>query len=529
MYDLVFIGGGLSSSLTLVYLLKQLGPHPVREGRNSSFPGLHLAVLDRDGEFGAGFPYGHLAHPMFLLNETVRTMDICGLWDWLVAHRDHWLNMLQHNPSTPVKAWLQMNQPALSNATRDPAQYLELYLPRCVFGLFMRELLCASIERAREDSKAKVDLITGEAISLTRVSDASVRIGLRNGCVVRSRRAFLGLGSLPPRPALDLKTAPGYVHDLYRQGPESLRALCAPSLSPRTKPRKAVIIGSNSAAMEAIYAIRWDHELSSELDEVLVISPSGSLPDGKPSRRRRAFETKRIRQLARDATESTADDLLAALLYDVERAKRAGYTSLDYSSAAIESFPLAFARLSLDQQRCFVEHCGARFTALNRHTPPEYADAAESLMKSGKLHLLRGRVTAIEQHAADLFVIVDTEDEEQVSVQSAVVINCRGSERLNMTCDPLLCNILEQRNVARINAMGNGIAVTPSFEASPGIFVMGPLLACHSSDVNHIWNLESAPRIHALTERLAAVILKQILREIPVRQSAIGDLDCAFL
>jgi len=513
MYDLVFIGGGLSGSLSLIYLLKELGRFPARAGTDSAFSSLRLAMVDRDGNFGTGFPYGHLAHPMFLLNETVRTMDVCGFSDWLVLHRDRWLEMLQQNPHAAVRAWLQINWPALSQTWQDPADYHGLYLPRCVFGLFMHELLCESIERAQQASKVKVDLVAEEAVSLTRVADGSLRIGLKNDCVVPCRRVLLGLGSLPSQPAPHLKGVLGYVHNLYGQGPDSLRACCK-SLSGRANPRRVAIIGSNAAAMEAIYSIQFDREVSSALDEVLVISPSGSLPDGKPSQRQPAFEARRTHRLAHNGTESSADNLFAALLHDAEEAKRDGYTSLDYSGAADDPFRLAFTRLSADEQRRFVECFGERFTTLNRHTPPEYVGAAESLKNSGKLRLVRGHVTAIERRGADLFVIADAANGEQLRMQAAVVINCRGSGALSQTSDPFLRNILKQSDIARINSAGAGIKVTADFEASPGVFVMGPLLAGHSSETDHIWNLESAPRNHGLAQHLVAVILKQILQEV---------------
>lgn len=503
MYDLVFIGGGLSGTLSLVYLLKQLGNSPRRT--NGAGAELRLALEDRDRDFGAGLPYGRLADPRFLLNETVRTMDICGFHDWLVRRRSCWLGMLQQDPGEAVKSWLEANQQPLQAAAQDPRQYDNLFLPRCVFGRFMRELLHASIAQAQQDGAASVDLLADEVITLTRVPDGSLRAGLRSGGVLSGRRVLLGLGSLPLRPAHDLE-GPGCIHDFYRQGPGALRAFCERTKSSKGGPRRAVIIGSNSAAMEALHSIHFDRELCGALHAVLVISPSGRLPDAEPSHNRPAFEAQQTQQLARSGRAWSADNLIAALRHDAGEAQRAAYTSLDFSAAAIPAFQVVFARLAPDDQRKFVERYGACFTALNRHTPPEYANAGKSLMKSGKLRVMRGRVTAVEQHGDDLLVTMETGSEEHERVQAAAVINCSGSEPLHQTSVPLLRNILGQDGLARINAAGTGIHVTPDFEASPGVFVMGPLLAGHSSEARHIWNLESAPRIHEYAQHVAGVL-----------------------
>jgi uncharacterized NAD(P)/FAD-binding protein YdhS len=519
MYDLVFIGGGLSSSLTLVFILEQLGRLIERERTDSRFPCLHFAMIDRNGDFGTGLPYGHLAHPMFLLNETVHTMDICGFSDWLVLNRNRWLEMLQKSTSNAVESWLRTNYSTLSKASEDPAYYRGLHLPRSVFGLFMRETLCTAVDRAERTSKVEIDQMTAESVSLTRVPDGTLRIGLERAGDVACRRVLLGLGSLPSRPAPHLDDIPGYIHNLYGQGLSALLE-CGKLLSGRASPRRCIIIGSNAAAMEAIYSIHANRKFSDSLDEILVVSPGASFPDGKPSQRQPPFEAIQTQQLVLNRKRFTADDLFAALLEDAQEARRSGYTSLDFSGASDGHFRAAFNQLSTDERHRFVESFGEGFTALNRHTPPEYASTAELLKNSGKLHLKSGQVTAIERCGDDLLVIVDRRDGEQVAIKAAVVINCRGSETLSMTSDPFLYNIIKRTEIARINEAGSGIKVSANFEASPNIFVMGPLLSGHSSETDHIWNLESAPRIHALAQRLARVIVTQMLREISPPQTA---------
>ena len=76
-----------------------------------------------------------------------------------------------------------------------------------------------------------------------------------------------------------------------------------------------VVVGANAAAMEAIYTLRHDRGLLTALDVVIVITPSGSLPDGEASRRvQPAFVPPRLKQLDPHAAGLTADRVLAGTL-----------------------------------------------------------------------------------------------------------------------------------------------------------------------------------------------------------------------
>lgn len=508
MYDLVCIGGGLSCSFTLVSLLERLGARGTGE-RDGALR--RVAMLDRDGDFGVGLPYGRFAHPRVLLNETVQTMDVHGFGGWVADQRARWLGMLQDDPDGGVVAWLAANDRALSRAREDPAAYRPLHLPRRIFGLFVRERLHASIDDARRHASADVDLLTGEAVLLTRDGSGAFRLGLRDGRVIHAGRVLLGVGSLPSSLAPHLAGLPGFVANVCRDGP-SLETVAADARLEQAASKRAVIVGGNAAAMEAVYTLRHMSGLSAALDEIVVISPSGFLPDGEPSPHETAFVAQRLRQLGSDAAEPTADQLMAVVTADVEAARRAGYASLDYAAPIVEAFGRVFAGLTVREKRLFVERYGKAFTRLRRHTPPEYAAAAKGLMARGKLRIMRGRATSVACSPTSRpgFTVMIRQEAETLSLDAAVVVDCSGSEPLTRPSHPLLRNLLGQDDLARVNAAGAGIEVTSALEASPGLFVMGPLLAGHSSDAAQIWRLESAPRICSLAQRLATELATHI-------------------
>jgi uncharacterized NAD(P)/FAD-binding protein YdhS len=93
-----------------------------------------------------------------------------------------------------------------------------------------------------------------------------------------------------------------------------------------------------------------------------------------------------------------------------------------------------------------------------------------------------------------------------------MVINCRGAGLLSRSDNPFLRSLLDpQRNLARLNRSGQGISVSDNFGASPGVFVVGPLLAGHSEGRFHLWNLERAERLEELAKHTASALVEHIL------------------
>jgi hypothetical protein len=127
---------------------------------------------------------------------------------------------------------------------------------------------------------------------------------------------------------------------------------------PSAASRRIVILGSNAGAMEAVYAIRNDPDLTEVLDEIVLISPGGHLPGGKPCERQAAFRAKHLEMLA-EQRDVSAHAILHAAEADAEFGRRSGYTSLDYAGPICRSFTGAFVRLCLEERRRF-----------SRATPP---------------------------------------------------------------------------------------------------------------------------------------------------------------
>jgi len=513
MYDLTIVGGGLSGTLTLIYLLDELLATPI--GAEWSPSAFHVAWIDRASDFGSGFAYGDAAHPKFLLNNDVSSMNVGGFHAWLGEHRSRWQARLDREADPAVQNWLSRHRESLDAARNNPGLYLGMFLPRCIFGMFLSDWLANSLDRARQRG-VTIDLFSQRASAVGRESN-KLHVTTREGNSLRTTALLIAVGSLPPDPIPLLETKKGFIHEWRMpDGGASLRETAQAMNRHKGRQCTAIIIGSHAAAIETLYATAHDSTLTELFRDICVISPSGRLPNAASAHRRYFRADKLPRLLA--ASQISAESLISAALADVEQGKHDGFTSADCSDAICDSFGKLFPLLSPEQKLCFVEQYGARFTALNRHTPPDYAEAAESLRKKGKLRTIAGKVVEIT-HVNDHFEVVvrhpgETESSEKISAD--IVINCQGAGLLSRSDDPFLRTLIDPQNgIARLNRSGLGIAVSSTFEASPGVFIIGPLLAGHSEGTLHLWNLERAERIEGLAKRTASILARRLLSGEP--------------
>jgi uncharacterized NAD(P)/FAD-binding protein YdhS len=516
-YDLIFVGSGLSGTLTLIQVLEEL--RNVWPAVNALRPSRawRIAVADAWGDFGRGVPYGCSVHPMLLLNNDVAAMDVRGFHGWLAANRNRWLGMLRAHPSAAVASWLQFNRAALAASESEAQHYLPLFLPRCVFGLFMSDILADALLTQEGDRSASVELLQCEVMSLARLGN-SFRLGLRDGAPLNAGIVVLALGSLGPDPSPHLEGAPGYVHNVNPPSGAPLHSMLSVLSANIPKPSRAAITGSHASAMEAIYTIAHHHSLNQIISEVVVISPSGRLPDANSSGIEPPFEPRALNCLF-TRPPASADEVIAAALRDVDQARKFGYSSIDYSPSLCSAFNRIFGCLSANEKRRFVEEFGMQFTALNRHAPPEYAAAARKLLHEGRLRLIAAEVTDVDppNAATPRFTITFSPASGSFKqLRAAAVINCRGSGTLAHARDPLLRDILRpDSDIAQPNRCGKGIAVSVDFEASPSVFVAGPLLAGHSCGSDHLWNLERAERLDWMAQRIAPAIAARLANDAP--------------
>jgi uncharacterized NAD(P)/FAD-binding protein YdhS len=488
---LVIVGGGVAGACVLLRLAELTLPPP-----------FEVVLIDRDGEPGGGLPYARGIDPGLLVNDDVRTMDRTGIGftPWLQENLSTWWPALAADPNPRVARWCAHNREAI-----DAGRLEGLFLPRFLFGDFIRERVRRARARLHRQG-VRTRLLTHEVRGIHRADDGGWLVALTGGNGtgnVRGDVVLLCVGSLPPAPSAAAGLS-GYF--VYPDGVPPGDAALTELLDAARSRRRVVVLGASAAASEALYTLAD----TPAIDEVLVLSRAGHLPDGLPSAVGTPFRAERLTALRasweNDRTGPTAAALATALSSDVVEARAVGYTSIDVGPVIATEFNRVFPVLPPAEKRRFVETYYRQHRLAVRRTSPEYATALIRLGATGtRIETRHTEVTEVDA-AEDGGIRVRCGER---SLTAPVVYDCRGFADVRATRHELVLNLV-RTGVAAVNRSGRGLAVDTGFQAASGLFVLGPLLAGTSYEGCHIWTLENVPTIYRLAEQVATHALHHL-------------------
>jgi uncharacterized NAD(P)/FAD-binding protein YdhS len=453
-----------------------------------------------------------------LLNDSIAETDSSGigLVSWLTANRERWEGMLVDSGDPRAARWLERHR-----AEIDRDELGGLFLPRLVFGQFMRERWADTVD-SLGSSGISVIVIAAEVVDVVPAGSDRWRVHLSGRDPLDADAVVLAVGNVTAPTPEAVAEHPGYL------GFEVARELAAsePRLAVRlaaltTGTRRITVLGSSAASIEFLYAAEGAPELEGLVDELVVLSRSGRIADGLCSahatphvlRHMPALLAALEREGQTPAPAPTASALVEAVVADAAEAESLGYTIVDLLPAARATPPSTsanlshwfrrlFALLPPEEKRAFVNAGYKAYRETIRHTSTDYAEAVARLRERGLLTVLAGQVRDLRP-APDGGLNVRYEAAGRMQTLAAgVVVDCRGfagvAEGAHTTVQRLL-----RAGTVRANDTGRGLAVDQDFAAAPGLFVLGPLLAGTAHGDDYIWFLENVPVIHRLAERVA--------------------------
>lgn len=504
MFDLVFIGSGIATSMTLLEMAQAL-----QAGRPAK---LRIAVVERDDQFWCGIPYGRRSSVRSLaiqkLDEFIHEPEKSVYIAWLERNKHRWLSAFQDQGGDAAARWVSDNRAAL-----EANQWGELYLPRNVFGIFIAEQVAAAVAALDELNVAEVVPVHAEAISV-RGADGHFVIGLSSAGPneISAHKVVVAVGSPPPK-TLWTDTSPApftYLNDLYSPDGESTMARLRDALARVEVPeqRNVLIVGSNATSLEALYLLRHDARIRRHLDSITVISRSGSLPypifEDPPD-----FDFPELNAVVAAKTVDAAG-LMAAIRADLETAEQRSLDIADLYDGIGALVGQALGRMDPLQQEEF--HCvhGMNYTKLVRRAGRDCRQAADELAADGQLTMLAGEVVSVAACRSGGPVATvryrTSEGERKHPKTFAAVLNCGGFENLDACTSPLLVSMMRS-GLCRPNRTNRGVLVNDEFEASPGLHVIGPLVGGNFNSTIRFWHVESAPRIRSLAKLLAPSLI----------------------
>jgi uncharacterized NAD(P)/FAD-binding protein YdhS len=424
---IAIIGGGASGTLAAVHLLRAAVARQVP---------LRIALIDRLGRHGLGQAYA-TTNPHHLLNAPAGRMSA------LAGDPDH------------LVRW------AAGAGFPAPG-----FLPRPVFGRYLRELLADARQRA--EPAAALTELTAEVVAIRPGSGGRpVRLVLGDGSCLEADAAILASGNPPPAAPIPVPASPRFVADPWSPG----------ALDAVADGRPVVVLGTGLTA----------------LDVALTVAGAGGRPPAMVTAvSRHGLLPKVHRGMPAPGGQSVWLPVLAGppgpvRLGDLIWQVRAAMTSRpeqwqDVVDALRPEVPSLWQRLSPADQRVFLRHV-ARYWEVHRHRmPPATAQRITTLRIAGRLRVLPARVTAVTEQAGHLQVSVAA-GQTVSQLAAGWLINATGpGADITASTDPLLRDLIGQglarpdRHRLGIDASPDGAVLDSAGTPSATLFTLGPTL-----------------------------------------------------
>jgi sugar O-acyltransferase (sialic acid O-acetyltransferase NeuD family) len=512
-FDLVFVGSGLSSTMTLINLLKELtnvsGSAPVKIG-----------IIDEADTFFVGVPYGDRAGKTSLiitnLEEFLPAPEIDEFKTWLSTNKEWALKTLAETGGEQTTLWLDENAAAIEANSWD-----KLYLPRYLFGLYLAQMAKQALDEAQSKKLVDCKFINALVNDISR-TDFGFDIQAKNNSQASrfsSRKIVLAIGSPPFNSVFD-KTA--YSHQL---GGHFIDAPYRPGLTRRLEKASdhltkhqfneanILIVGSNASTMEAIYSICDYKLLRDRINKIYVLSTSGTLPNRLEAPiATNDFEPASLVSL-RSTKALTAERIWNAAIVDTNQAQSDGIPFRIYFDSITRETNQLIQTLNHEEKLIFVERYGVELGRRQRRAGAEYVNAVDQLRSAGKIEVLKGRYAGIGNHDSSGFDI-DYIDENNAKLRSEfkiqIAINCTGFERLSESSTSPLIRKLLARKLCAANRSGHGFRLDDDLSASDGLHVIGPLMGGNVIGGYMLWHAEHCGRIIQFAKPLGRLLADEL-------------------
>lgn len=526
-FDLMFVGGGLSSTFTLMNLLESFVQDPPPKK-------LKILVADDSDSFFSGLPYsarsGSYSLLITSLVEFLPDPEISKFKKWLSANARRLLADMQPCDGEATQKWISDNQDRVLSGDVD-----SVFLPRNWFGQFLFSRVTALIDEVKVHGRVEVTTRQAEVLNIEQrtrtdsmsgynvsMSTSSSHIDTQQR-VVFSQRVVVAIGA-PPVASQFKKITPEklsspslLIDNLYEPGldqnMESVRTYISNRIAKdKTAKIHCLLIGANASSMEFLYHLR-DIEAAKAVVKVTVISPSAKLPQSirvDSIANDMVYEPRFVNALGAESVV-IADDILEAVKLDVEAANAQGVPFRTSFPTIWRHVDAMLRQLSKPEKLRFAAHHGVEIGRLQRRMGPEHAEVVEAMRAEGRLSLVPGKfVGAIaKDQETDGGLTVELEQNGEIGELKEpveMIINCGPVEEVNQqTSSTLLRNMLANGLVVA-NKSRRGVAVNSRMEAENDLYFIGPTLAGNIVDNVIVWHAEHCGRLLTLSGKLADTI-----------------------
>ena len=447
---IAIIGAGFSGTATALNLISLAG----KAGR-----AVTVTLIDRAAAFGKGLAY---------------------------ATEDD--NLVLNVPSG--------NMSALANQPDDFLDYcLELdsalnsgsFMFRRVYG----EYLHARLQQAKAGQM--LNELDDRVVALQH--DGKFTLSLASGQQLQADQVVLAFGHFAPRPLSELFGAPDM--PVCVNNPWDI---CAIDRLPHEQ--DVLIAGTGHTAIDTLFRL-----VSAPSDrKIYLVSRHGHAPNGH----RKAGEFVKLAELSAQI-ESAIQNLLshtptiravfAAIRSLVGQHDRAGGNWRDIINSLRPLTPVIWQALPAMERARFLRHVVFHWDVLRHRLAPVALRRLESLLASGKVEIIAGRIVNI---SADMQVNIKLRGSSNTrQIQVGSVINCTGPNYdIRRVNNPLVQQLAAQGQLQQ-DAMKIGFEIDEQYRCSavPQLYYIGPMLKAR------YWEAIAVPELRVHAHKLATILL----------------------
>lgn len=491
-------------------------------------------MIDQDSQFHSGIPYGHRSGPSSLL--ITRLADF--LFENELAHFTRWLNEKREailSTSKLDREWLQRHEEEIRNG-----QWDNLYLPRRIYGQYLRTRAESAIRRALKDGTATVEYITADITDVVTQSDGSTLLrGVRSDhegqpgapLELRAVTTVLSIGFPPVKP-LNVSTAhgtplgaedkqqgtQGYVADIHAPSIEdTLSRIRGRLLATEPQDRRILVVGGNADALEFVLA---SDSLRRETGTALTVLSTRGRPyywrHEYPGERPDLADVGALLRRIEQGHSPTAEEFYAAVEADVATSISRGSDKATVS-AIMEIVGQVIGAMDDEQRAEMAGSYGIPISNLLRQAGGDAIDLLDAAAGDRPVVFEPGRFDSAVLDDELFTVTIRTSGPSEGSERTTlserypIIINATGFESVAESRSPLLQNMLAT-GTATASSSGAGLATDGRFRTAPGVYVLGPLLSGFNHDGMVIWHAESVNRIIHLAAQLAPGLVDDTIR-----------------
>lgn len=443
--DVAVVGGGFAGAMVAANWLAR-GAGPGR-----------LALIERRMPPGRGVAYG-------------------------TAEASHLLNI----PASEMSAWPE-----------DPGHFVRwlegrgqagAYQPRGLYGEYVEAALAEAAERASAGRGCLA--IADEAIGCLPEGDRH-RLRLRSGRLLLARQVVVAIGQFAPAPlrvASAVADRPWFVEDPWSQ------AAAAPLPG-----GAALLVGTGLTAIDVAVTL---------LDvagaaRVTMVSRRAQLPAAQ-------YEGPAYADwLAVEQAPVRVSRLWRLVRSEVRQAAAAGVDWRAVVDATKPHVAALWARLPLVERRRFLRHARSHWEAARNRLPPPTAARVAALAAEGRLQVVAGRLSGLEETASGPRATVVRRGGEAEGLAVARVVNCTGPDAVYKRINHPLVLDLIGTGLARTDPLALGLDVAPDgrLKDEDG-FATRPIYTLGWPRQGQLWEATTVPSLREQARAIALALLE---------------------